>query len=293
MVHGRKRGRLAAIAIAAALMLALPAQSSATTFGSDLSAHGSNSYVTCGDFAAWWSQYAGRVGCSVYTTGNAYNPGDTSATHIIPFPDPRVHGNQTGTITQVSFKPAPGAPAGPARLSVVEFIRDANSTGDPGLAQDIADSANFTMSPGSDRLVHVATNLPARSLYNAGDNSYRFDVLVLSMLGNDTPIPADLNSSFLSAWINPYVDIPGTNGDLTVSLPPDRQGTGGPYGYGPSPFYATGAWYTLGEVLMQADLAIGQPPQAQAQKKKCKKAKKKAARVAKKKKRCKKRKKRR
>jgi len=252
--------------IAAFFALALPASAEAVTFGSNLSAHVSNSTVTCGDFNVF--TYAGRVGCSGYTTGNASNPGDTSATHVIPFPDPRVNGDQHGTITQVTFKPTPGAPAGPARLSVVEFIRDANSTGDPGLAQDIADSANFTMAAGADGLVHVVTDLPARSLYNPDDNSYRFDVLVVSMLDNTTWIPADLNSSFLSAWISPYVDIPSTNGDLTVPLPAERQGTGW-IGSGPSPFYAMGAWYTLGEVLMQAELTIHPrlQPQSRAPKK--------------------------
>jgi hypothetical protein len=245
------------LTIAALCALALPASAEAVTFGSNLNAHTSNSTVTCGDFNIF--QYAGRVGCSAYTTGNASNPADTSATHVIPFPDPRVHGDQHGTITQVTFKPAPGAPAGPARLSVVEYIRDANSTANPGLAQDIADSANFVMSPGADGLVHVATNLPARSLYNPNDNSYRFDVLVVSMLDNTTPIPADLNSQFLSAWISPYVDIPSTQGDLTVPLPADRQGTGC-CGFGPNPFYALGAWYTLGEVLMQAELTIESTP---------------------------------
>jgi hypothetical protein len=245
-------------AIVALFALILPASAGAVTFGSNLSAHESNSNVTCGGFNIF--SYAGRVGCSVYTTGNASNLGDTSATHVIPFPDPRAYGDQHGTITQVAFKPAPGAPAGPARLSVVEYIRDANSTADPALAQDIADSANFTMSPGSDGLVHVATDLPARSLYNPDDNSYRFDVLVLSMLDNTTPIPADLNSSFLSAWISPYVDIPSTQGDLTVPLPANRQGTGC-CGFGPNPFYALGAWYSLGEVLMQAQLTIGAAPE--------------------------------
>ncbi len=138
---------------------------------------------------------------------------------------------------------------------MVEYIRDANSTANPALAQDIADSANFTMAPGADGLVHVATNLPARSLYNSNDNSYRFDVLVLTMLDNTTPIPADLTSSFLSGWVSPYVDIPSTNGDLTVPLPASRQGTGC-CGFGPNPFYAVGAWYSYGEVLMQADLTI-------------------------------------
>ncbi|MBI5310379.1 MAG: hypothetical protein HZB14_05045 [Actinobacteria bacterium] len=223
------------------------------TFGSDVNARTANSAATCGDFNIF--QYAGRVGCSVYTTGNISNPMDTSATHVIPFPDPRVYGNQTGTITQVTFKTAPGAPAGPARLSVVEYIRDAYSTANPALAQDIADSATFTMAPGADGLVHVATNLPARSLFNASDNSYRYDVLVLSMLDNSTPIPADMNSQFLSGWISPYVDIPSTNGELTVPLPADRQGTGC-CGFGPNPFYAIGSWYAQGEVLMQADLTI-------------------------------------
>jgi hypothetical protein len=245
--------RRALLLFPALIALALPTPASAVTFGSNLSAHQSNSTVTCGDFNIF--QYAGRVGCSAYTSGNASNPGDTSATHVIPFPDPRVKGNQSGTITQVTFKPAPGAPAGPARLSVVEYIRDANSTQNPGLAQDIADSATFTMAPGADGLVHVATNLPARSLYNANDNSYRFDALVVSMLDNTTPIPADLNSQFLSAWISPYVDIPSTQGELTVPLPADRRGTGC-CGFGPNPFYASGAWYTLGEVLMQAELTI-------------------------------------
>jgi len=238
--------------------LASPASAEAVTFGANLGAHASNSNVTCGAFNIF--QYAGRVGCSAYTTGNASNPGDTSATHVIPFPDPRANGDQHGTITQVTFKPAPGAPAGPARLSVVEYIRDANSTGDPGLAQDIADSANFSMTPGADGLVHVATDLPARSLYNPNDNSYRYDVLVVSMLDNTTPIPADLGSSFLSAWISPYVDIPSTNGELTAPLPADRQGTGC-CGFGPHPFYALGAWYRLGEVLMQAELTIHQSAQ--------------------------------
>jgi hypothetical protein len=245
------------LTIAAVSALALPASAEAVTFGSNLNFHASNANVTCGDFNIF--QYAGRVGCSVYTSGNASNPGDTSATHVIPLPDPRANGDQHGTITEVTFKPAPGAPAGPARLSVVEFIRDANSTASPGLAQDVADSANFTMAAGSDGLVHVATDLPVRSLYNPNDNSYRFDVLVLSMLDNATPIPADLNSSFLSAWISPYVDIPSTQGDLTVPLPADRQGTG--CCGGPNPFYAVGAWYTLGEVLMQAELTIHPSPQ--------------------------------
>lgn len=235
-------------------VLCLPATAGAVTFGSDLNAHTSNSSVTCGDFNIF--QYAGRVGCSVYTSGNAYNPADVSATHVIPLPDPRVYGDQYGTITQVTFKTAPGAPAGPARLSVVEYIRDANSTANPALAQDIADSATFTMAPGADGLVHVATDLPARSLYNANDNSYRFDVLVLTMLDNTTPIPADMSSSFLSGWISPYVDIPSTNGELTVPLPADRQGTGC-CGFGPNPFYAVGSWYSMGEVLMQADMTIG------------------------------------
>lgn len=249
--------RRALLAVAALAALALPTSAGAVTFGANLNAHTANSNIACGNFNIF--QYAGRVGCSVYTTGNASNPGDTSATHVIPFPDPRANGDQHGTITQVTFKPAPGAPAGPARLSVVEYIRDAYSTANPGLAQDIADSADFTMAPGADGLVHVATNLPARSLYNPNDNSYRFDVLVLSMLDNTTPIPADLNSQFLSGWISPYVDIPWTQGDLTVLLPSGRQGTGC-CGFGPNPFYALGAWYSLGEVLMQAELTIHPPP---------------------------------
>lgn len=245
--------RRALLAVPFLIAFALPASAGAVTFGSNLNAHQSNSNVTCGGFNVF--QYAGRVGCSVSTSGNSSNPADTSATHVIPFPDPRPNGNQTGTITEVTFKPAPGAPAGPARLSVIEYIRDANSTQSPGLAQDIADSATFTMAPGSDGLVHVATNLPARSLYNASDNSYRFDALVLSMLDNTTPIPADLSSPFLSAWINPYVDIASSQGELTTPLPANRQGTGC-CGFGPNPFYVTGAWYTLGEVLMQAELTI-------------------------------------
>jgi hypothetical protein len=249
--------RRALLAVAALSALALPTSAGAVTFGANLNAHTANSNIACGNFNIF--QYAGRVGCSVYTTGNTSNPGDTSATHVIPFPDPRANGDQHGTIAQVTFKPAPGAPAGPARLSVVEYIRDANSTANPGLAQDIADSANFTMAPGADGLVHVATNLPARSLYNRNDNSYRYDVLVLSMLDNTTPIPADLNSQFLSGWISPYVDIPSTQGDLTVPLPSGRQGTGC-CGFGPNPFYALGAWYSLGEVLMQAELTIHPPP---------------------------------
>lgn len=251
-----KRALLAAAIFSA---LALPASASALTFGSNLSAEESNSNVTCGDFNIF--QYAGRVGCSAYTTGNISNPTDTSATDVIPFPDPRANGDQHGTITEVTFKPAPGAPAGATRLSVVEFIRDANSTANPALAQDVADSATFAMAAGPDGLVHVATNLPARSLYDPTDNSYRFDVLVVSMLDNTTPIPADLNSQFLSAWISPYVDIPSTNGDLTVPLPAERQGTGC-CGFGPYPFYAEGAWSTLGEVLMQANLTMEQqqPP---------------------------------
>jgi hypothetical protein len=126
------------------------------------------------------------------------------------------------------------------------------------LAQDIADSATFTMAPGADGLVHVATDLPARSIYNSSDNSYRFDVLVVSMLDNTTPIPADMSSQYLSAWINPFVDIPSTQGDLTVPLPVNRQGTGC-CGFGANPFYAIGAWYSLGEVLMQADLTVAAP----------------------------------
>ncbi|MGA8217105.1 MAG: hypothetical protein WB771_00940 [Solirubrobacterales bacterium] len=240
--------------IAALSALAFPASAGAVTFGSNLSAHASNSNVVCGDFNAWWTQYAGRVGCSAFTTGNAYNPGDTSANHIVPFPDPAAFGDQHGTITQVRFKPAPGAPAGPARLSVVEFVRQG---GEPALAQDIADGATFTMTPGSDGLVHVLTNLPARSLYNQNDHTFRYDALVVSMLDNTTPIPADLTSQFASAWISPYVDLPGTNGDLTVPLPSSRQGTGC-CGFGPDPFYASGAWYSIGEVLMQADLTIDQ-----------------------------------
>lgn len=245
--------RRALLVLATLIVLTVPTSARAVTFGSNLNAHQSNSNVTCGDFNIF--QYAGRVGCSAYTSGNASNPGDTSATHVIPFPEPRANGNQSGTITEVTFKPAPGAPAGPARLSVVEYVRDANSTQNPGLVQDIADSATFTMAPGADGLVHVVTNLPARSLYNANDNSLRFDALVVSMLDNTTPIPADLNSQFLSAWISPYVDIPSTQGDLTVPLPADRQGTGC-CGFGPNPFYAVGAWYSLGEVLMQAELTI-------------------------------------
>jgi hypothetical protein len=241
------------LAAAALFAFALPPSAEAVTFGSNLGDHASNSNVTCGAFNVY--QYSGRVGCSAYTTSNASNPWDTSATDVIPFPDPRANGDQHGTITRVTFKPAPGAPAGPARLSIVEYIRDANSTANPGLAQDIADSATFTMAPGADGLVHVATNLPARSLYNGNDNSYRYDVLVVSMLDNTTPIPADLNSQFLSGWISPYVDVPSTQGELTVPLPPDRQGTGC-CGFGPNPFYASGSWYTLGEVLMQAELTI-------------------------------------
>ncbi len=102
------------LAISILIALVLPASAGAVTFGSNLDAHPSNSTVTCGDFNIF--QYAGRTGCSAYTSGNANNPADTSATHVIPFPDPRVYGDQTGTITQVTFKPAPGAPAGLARL---------------------------------------------------------------------------------------------------------------------------------------------------------------------------------
>ncbi len=254
MGNGRPRTVLLPVLITS-IVLTLPSTASAVTFGADLNAHQSNSNVTCGTFNIF--QYTGRVGCSVGTSGNSANPGDTSSSHVIPFADPRANGDQFGTITQVTFKPAPGAPAGPARLSVVEYIRDANSTANPGMAQDIADSANFTMAPGADGLVHVATNLPARSLYNANDNSYRFDALFLSMLDNTTPIPADLNSTFLSAWINPYVDIPSSQGDLTVPLPANRQGVGC-CGFGPNPFYVTGAWSTLGEVLMQAEMTINQ-----------------------------------
>jgi hypothetical protein len=254
--------RRALLAVPTAIAVALPAPVGAVTFGTqNLAAREANSNIACGDFNIF--QYAGRLGCSAYTTGNAANPADTSATHVIPFPNPAVFGNQTGTITQVTFKPAPGAPAGPARLSVIEYVRQGGSS-DPALAQDIADSATFTMTPGTDGLVHVLTDLPARSLFNANDNTYRFDALVVSMLDNTTPIPADLNSQFLSGWISPYVDIPSTNGDLTVPLPADRQGTGC-CGYGPNPFYALGAWPTLGEVLMQAELTITkggpEPPQ--------------------------------
>jgi hypothetical protein len=236
-------------------VLALPVPAGAAVFGSNLAAHQSNSNVTCGSF----NVFNGRVGCSVSTSGNSANYADTSASHVVPLPNPQIFGNQSGTITSVFFKPAPGAPAGPARLSVVEYQRSVYSTASPALVQDIADSANFTMQAGADGLVKVATNLPVRTLYDPATATVRFDSLVLSMLDNTTPIPADLSSTFLSGWISPFVDIPSTNGDLTLPLPADRRGnTTGPYGIPLSPFYEQGAWFATGEVLMQAVLSPGQ-----------------------------------
>lgn len=228
-------GVAAAALLAIAVALAVPAPAGAVTFGADLSRHSANVMPTC----ATVNFFNGRTGCSVWSIADSNNPSDFSQGHIVPLPDPRVHGNQSGTITEVRFKPAPGAPPGPARLSVIEWVRDADSTADPGLVQDIADTATFTMAPGADGLVKVKTDLPVRAIYNASDNSYRYDNLVVSMLDNSTPVPFDSTSSYLSAYVSPYV----TAGDLTTPLPDGS-------------FYTTGAWFPLGLVLMQAELTI-------------------------------------
>jgi hypothetical protein len=190
------------LTIAACVTLAVPPAAGALTFGANLSARTATANTSCGYppyYPGWWP-YA--ESCTFFST--ATPGGEAAETDVVPLPDPAAHGDQHGTITQVRIKTGAGA-AGPAKLTVLRAHRAVNG-GESACCVGQAESAQFTLSPES--IVHVNTDLPVASLYDAGQRIYSYDVLALSVLDGSTPIPAEFSGDpggYCSAGFLPYV----------------------------------------------------------------------------------------
>jgi hypothetical protein len=236
MLHGWRigGGRLAALSVLAAILLALPASAGATnvTFGANLQAHTANSTATCGYPPYYPGIYPLGSSCTFFST--ATPTGNAAETQVVPLPDPAANGNQSGTITAVRIKTGPYQ-SGPAKLTVLRAHRLING-GEAACCVGQAESAQFTLTPNS--IVNVVTDLPVASTYDAAQRIYTYDTLALTVLDGTTPIPADFSG--------------GTNGYCS----------GGYF-----PYVQTGQERFTGEydicgflVLMQADLNITPPP---------------------------------
>jgi hypothetical protein len=218
-------------------LLVLPAQAEALTFGANLATRAANSTYRCGyppywPFVSPWGQ-----SCTWFSSaslGEGVTEGD-----IVPFPDPAAHGDQYGVITEVRIKtpnyPQPVQPN--AKLTILRSDRAYNS-GEAACCIGAAETAAFTLKPNA--IVHVATNLPAESVYDPVQKIYTFDSLALSILDPATPIPAEYDG-------NP-------NGYCSG-------GFGGPGGYVRTGQERFESQYSVCGylILIQADLTIGGP----------------------------------
>lgn len=200
-----KLARLIAIAAAAAA-LTLPTTASAGTFGANLGVRTANSEATCA-YPPYYPVFPGisPMGSSCTFFSTATPTGEAAETHVVPLPDPAIHGNQKGTITQVRIETGPGAP-GPAKLTILRANRAFNG-GEAACCIGQAESAQFTLNPNT--TVYLNTDLPVESKYDAGSRIYSYDILALSVLDSTTPIPAELSGNYSSGYCSggyfPYI----------------------------------------------------------------------------------------
>jgi hypothetical protein len=196
------RVRLMPIAAVAALF-ALPASAEAVTFGANLAQRIPNSTATCGYPPYYPGIYPYNSSCTFFST--ATPTGQAAETDVVPLPDPAAHGNQAGTITEVRIKTGLGQ-SGPAKLTVLRAHHAVNYGADAACCIGQAESAQFTLTPNS--IVHVATNLPVESRYDAAQRIYSYDTLALSVLDSTTPIPAVFTgdpNGYCSGGYFPYI----------------------------------------------------------------------------------------
>ena len=188
--------------LATALALALPAAAGAVTFGANLAARTATADTSCGYPPYYPGWFPLGESCTFFST--ATPAGEAGETQVVPLPDPAANGDQRGTITEVRIKTGAG-PAGPAKLTVLRAHRAVNG-GESACCVGQAESAQFTLTPES--IVHVNTNLPVASLYDAATRIYSYDILALSVLDAATPIPAEFSgnpSGYCSGGYFPYV----------------------------------------------------------------------------------------
>jgi hypothetical protein len=193
-----------ALSVLVTVLLSLPANAGAVTFGANLGQRTANSTATCGYPPYYPGFYPLGSSCTFFST--ATPTGQASETQVVPLPDPAAHGNQSATITAVRIKTGPYQ-AGPAKLTVLRAHRAFNG-GEATCCIGQAESAQFTLTPNS--IVNVATDLPVESLYDAAQRIYTYDSLALSVLDATTPIPAEFSgdpNGYCSTGYFPYVQI--------------------------------------------------------------------------------------
>jgi hypothetical protein len=182
-------------------LLALPASVGAVTFGANLDQRTANSTATCA-YPPYDPGYYLGDSCTFFST--ATPTGQAGETQVVPLPDPAANGNQAGTINEVRIKTGPYQ-SGPAKLTVLRAHRAVNG-GEAACCVGQAESAPFTLTPNS--IVHVATNLPVESKYDAAQRIYTYDILALSVLDPTTPIPGEFtgdSTGYCATGYFPYV----------------------------------------------------------------------------------------
>jgi hypothetical protein len=231
-------------------LLALPAVANGLTFGANLATRVASSPYTCG-YPPYYPPYnpygyanpPWAPSCTFFSSASqdqGVAEGDT-----VPFPDPAANGDQYGVITEVRIKTGNYDQPGPAKLTVLRSHR-AYSGREAACCIGAAETATFILKPNA--IVHVATNLPVESVYDADQKVYTFDTLALSILDSTTPIPAEFSN-------DPYGYCSGGLG-------------GAAYPGSPAPGYVqTGQERFESQygvcgylILMQADVTIYGPP---------------------------------
>jgi hypothetical protein len=194
--------RLFSGVLVTAALLALPASAGAVTFGANLDQRNANSKATCGYPPYYPGFFPLSNSCTFYSASTP--TGQASEAQVVPLPDPAIHGNQSGTITAVRIKTGPYQ-AGPAKLTVLGAHREITED-EAACCVGRAESAQFTLTPNS--IVHVATDLPVTSIYDAASRIYTYDTLALSVLDATTPIPGEFSgdqNGYCSTGYFPYV----------------------------------------------------------------------------------------
>jgi hypothetical protein len=179
--------RAAPLLIGAALLLALPAQSGAVGFGTNLNRAPDNTTATCGNFQLPFYTFPS---CS-FTSVNL-NTGESGLPPV-----------GRGIVTQARVRVGPVT--GPMQIVVEQALRQDNP-GDPGhpiYACCQAINAGPVFTPRPNAITAVRLNLPVRQDIAPDPRSgyYVDQHLALSVLAPDVPIPAATDpGAFYSGW---------------------------------------------------------------------------------------------
>jgi hypothetical protein len=190
---GAMRGLVLAVAT---LALSAPA-AGAQSFGTNLNRPANNTYADCYKGYAEAFYYPQQNSCTWAGVGGLTN---TTENHVVP---------ATGVIHSVRLKT--GAPTGPMQFTIERYYRRDNP-GDPGhpdLRGPFWQAESQVFTPPTNATTPIPVNLSVKAEFDQALGAYVFDVLALSVLSPNVPIPAndtgDRSGSYLASAFFPRI----------------------------------------------------------------------------------------